>query len=142
MPSIMSSTPLHASHATKGLPMLLAALGLALAASSAPAAQGPASIAPAVTAQAAARQADFGREQAAAEVRAVADWVARSRDNGAAPFLIVDKRHARLFVFDAGAHLVANAPILLGSAKGDDSVPGIGDRKIADIRPDERTTPA
>src|SRR5581483_11399063 len=45
-------------------------------------------------------------------------------------------------VFNADAHLVANAPVLLGLAKGDDTVPGIGDKKIADIKPDERTTPA
>jgi len=86
--------------------------------------------------------ADFAREQPAPEVRHVADWIARTHDNGSAPFLIVDKRHARLFVFDREARLVANAPVLLGLAKGDDSVPGIGDKKIADIKPHERTTPA
>jgi hypothetical protein len=32
--------------------------------------------------------------------------------------------------------------VLLGLARGDDSVPGIGDRKLANIRPEERTTPA
>jgi hypothetical protein len=37
---------------------------------------------------------------------------------------------------------VADAPVLLGAARGDDSVPGIGERRIRDIRPFERTTPA
>ena len=32
--------------------------------------------------------------------------------------------------------------MLLGSARGDDSVPGIGDRPLAKILPEERTTPA
>jgi hypothetical protein len=86
--------------------------------------------------------ADLGKENAAPEVRSVADWVARSGDNGNGPFLIVDKRHAHVFVFDASAHLTAHAPVLLGAAKGDDSVPGIGDRPIKDIKPFERTTPA
>jgi hypothetical protein len=32
--------------------------------------------------------------------------------------------------------------VLLGLARGDVSVPGIGERKISDINPHERTTPA
>jgi len=87
-------------------------------------------------------KAESGAEQTAPEVRYVADWIARSQDHGGNPFLIIDKRHARLLVFDAQAHLVASAPVLLGLAKGDHTVPGIGDKKLADIRPDERTTPA
>ena len=31
---------------------------------------------------------------------------------------------------------------MLGQSSGDDSAPGIGTRKLADIRPEERTTPA
>ncbi len=88
------------------------------------------------------RQAAFGAEHAAADVRAVADWVRQARDNEGAPFLIVDKKNARLFVFDPDARLAATAPVLLGAARGDDSVPGIGERRIADIKPYERTTPA
>ena len=38
--------------------------------------------------------------------------------------------------------LLGASPALLGVARGDDSVPGIGERPIADIRPEERTTPA
>jgi len=65
-----------------------------------------------------------------------------SGDNGAAPFAVIDKRGARLFVFDKDARLLAASPVLLGAAKGDDSVPGIGTRAMKDIRPEERTTPA
>ena len=46
------------------------------------------------------------------------------------------------FVFDAQARLRASSPALLGSARGDDSVAGIGTRPIALVRPEERTTPA
>jgi hypothetical protein len=37
---------------------------------------------------------------------------------------------------------VASTPVLLGSAPGDDSVPGIGSRPLAEVHPQERTTPA
>ena len=89
-----------------------------------------------------ARKADFGRTRVSPEVRKVAEWAARSDDHRDLPFLVVDKVHARVVAFDAEAHLVGSAPALLGLAHGDDSVPGIGERKIADIRPEERTTPA
>src|SRR5919197_584628 len=75
-----------------------------------------------------------------ADVTAVVQWIAQSHDNGRKPFLIVDKRNARLFVFDAHATMVASSTILLGAAPGDYSVPGIGERKMSDILPHERTT--
>ena len=82
------------------------------------------------------------RPHRSAEVRVVADWVARSNDHGSAPFLVVDKRNARLFVFDAEARMIASTPILLGAAHGDDSAPGIGERAMSEIQLHERTTPA
>ena len=88
------------------------------------------------------RSADFGSELPSADVRHLADWIAYSRDNGNADFIIVDKRQARVYVFDAKARLRGSNPVLLGAARGDDSVPGIGLRPIAEVRPDERTTPA
>ncbi|SFP37317.1 L,D-transpeptidase [Variovorax sp. 770b2] len=63
-------------------------------------------------------------------------------DNRGQAFAVVDKKKAHVFVFDAQGHLVADSPVLLGLAHGDDSVPGIGERKMSEIRPDERTTPA
>ncbi len=56
--------------------------------------------------------------------------------------MIVDKKLATLYVFAASGGLVGTTPVLLGSARGDASVPGIGQRKVADVRPFERTTPA
>lgn len=75
-----------------------------------------------------------------------AQWLARAAvsaaDNRGAPFAVIDKRNARVFVFDATGRLQASSPVLLGLARGDDSVPGIGERPVSEIRPEERTTPA
>ncbi|MDM0022848.1 L,D-transpeptidase [Variovorax saccharolyticus] len=69
-------------------------------------------------------------------------WVQATGDNHGQAFVVVDKRAARVHLFDGQGNEQASSPVLLGLAKGDDSVAGIGDRKMADIRPDERTTPA
>lgn len=88
------------------------------------------------------KRADFEREHKSRNVQNLADWVVDAGDNSGMPFVIVDKVEARVFVFDAGGRLRGAAPILLGVARGDDIVPGIGDRKLSDIRPEERITPA
>jgi hypothetical protein len=89
-----------------------------------------------------ARRANMGRENASQDARLMADWVLDSGDNRSMPFVIVDKMDAKVFVFDAEGGLMGAAPALLGLARGDHSVPGIGDRKLSTIREDERTTPA
>jgi hypothetical protein len=86
--------------------------------------------------------ADFAREQASHDARQLADWVVDSGDNVDRPFVIVDKVNARVFVFDAGGRIRGAAPALLGLARGDHSVPGIGERELSAIRPADRTTPA
>jgi hypothetical protein len=86
--------------------------------------------------------ANFEGEHKSEKAQQLADWVADSRDNRNMPFAIVDKVDARVFVFDAYGRLLGAAPVLLGLSVGDYPVPGIGDRKLADIRPEERTTPA
>jgi len=88
------------------------------------------------------RRADFGSVAPGPEARELADWIAASKDNAGAAFAIVDKREAMVFVFDAQARLRGSSPALLGSARGDDTVEGIGTRPIALVRPEERTTPA
>ena len=88
------------------------------------------------------KRANFELERASHEARHVADWVVDSVDNRSLPFAIVDKTDAKVFVFDADGRLRGAAPALLGLARGDDAVPGIGDRKLSSIRPEERTTPA
>ena len=76
------------------------------------------------------------------EVKSFARDAVASGDSGARPFAIVDKKNARLYVYAADGRLRAASPVLLGLARGDDSVPGIGERPISSIRPGERTTPA
>jgi hypothetical protein len=94
------------------------------------------------TAAAAAGRADFRGATASAETQGFADWVAASGDNAGLPFVIIDKVQARLFVFYPDGRLRGASAALLGLARGDNSVPGIGDRPLASIRPEERTTPA
>jgi hypothetical protein len=94
------------------------------------------------TATPAGRVADFGAVTPGPDTRRLADWVADTGDHHDRPFFIVDKRRARLYVFDHHARLQADSPVLLGAARGDDSVPGIGSRALAQILPEERTTPA
>lgn len=88
------------------------------------------------------KRANFGQERASPEASHIADWVVDSGDNQGMPFMIVDKVHAKVLMFNADGRLQAAAPALLGLARGDDSVPGIGERKMSTIRPEERTTPA
>jgi hypothetical protein len=88
------------------------------------------------------KTADLAGEPASAEVQHVANWAVHSGDHAGRPFIIVDKVHGQLFVFDAQGRLAGAAPALVGSAKGDHSVPGIGSRKISSILAHERTTPA
>ena len=90
----------------------------------------------------AARYADFGSHTPAYDVRQLADWIADAGDNADAVFFVIDKRDARLYAFDRDARLLASTAVLLGAARGDDSVPGIGTRPIAMIDAHERTTPA
>lgn len=88
------------------------------------------------------RLADLHGQRASDDVRRIADWVAATKDASGSAFVVVDKRDARVYVFDADARLRASSPVLLGGARGDDTVPGIGARQISDVLPEERTTPA
>ena len=87
-------------------------------------------------------RADFKRVSASQDAQHLADWIVDSGDNRSMPFIIVDKINAKVFAFNMDGLLRGAAPVLLGLARGDDSVPGIGDRELASIRPEERTTPA
>jgi hypothetical protein len=75
-------------------------------------------------------------------VHKVADWATVSGDNRGLPFIVIDKAGARVFVFDRRGRILGAAPALLGLGRGDDSIAGIGQRRLATIRPEERTTPA
>ena len=77
-----------------------------------------------------------------ADASAALARVMQSRDNAGAPFIIVDKRNAHLWLFDAQGQARGHTAVLLGLARGDDTVPGIGDKPLEKIKPGERTTPA
>lgn len=76
------------------------------------------------------------------DVEQLASWVRATRDNQRLPFVIVDKKQARVLVFQPDGTLRGSTPALMGVARGDHTVPGIGQRPLASIRPEERTTPA
>ncbi|MDH7638346.1 hypothetical protein [Sphingomonas oryzagri] len=72
----------------------------------------------------------------------VIDWVAASKDNRSLPWAVVDKTNAALFLFDATGKPLGAVPVLVGIAKGDVATPGVGSKKLADLGPAEKTTPA
>lgn len=88
------------------------------------------------------RLASFGKQKPTTDVRRVANWSVYSGDHQTMAIVIVDKKDARVWVFKPDGALVANSPALLGSAIGDDSVPGIGEKPLSQVKPEEKTTPA
>ena len=85
---------------------------------------------------------DFVGARASDDVRYAAGWVLDGADNRGKPFVIVDKREARVYVFEAGGRLMGATSALLGLTTGDQSIPDIASRAPASLRPSERTTPA
>ncbi len=79
---------------------------------------------------------------AAPAVPSLRQWVLETGDNEASPFAIIDKRQAHLWLFTAAGKPLGDTPVLLGLARGDASVAGIGERTMEQIRPQERVTPA
>lgn len=77
-----------------------------------------------------------------AQATQVHAWIVQSANSQGMPFVIIDKKATQLHVFNAGGALTASSPVLLGLAVGDQSIPGIGERKMSEIQPHERTTPA
>ena len=77
------------------------------------------------------------------EAREMLRWVQRSGDAAGRPFVIVDKKNAWMQVFDRNGKLLAATPVLIGSAPGDHTVPGVGERaQTGTLAAHERTTPA
>lgn len=77
-----------------------------------------------------------------ADVATMRQWVLQTADHEQSPFAIIDKRAARLWLFSRDGVVAGQTPVLLGQARGDASVSGIGKRAIDAVRPHERTTPA
>lgn len=92
---------------------------------------------------AAAPAQEFDAARPSPDARSVVDWIARSGDARGRPFAVVDKRAARIYVFEADGRLAGHSPALLGSTFGDHTVPGVGARaQEGTVGHDERTTPA
>lgn len=86
--------------------------------------------------------AEAGEAIPSAAATRVADWIAASGDNASLPYIIIDKKAASLFLFDAKRKPLGKVPVLIGVAVGDDATPGIGSKSLAEIGPAEKTTPA
>jgi hypothetical protein len=86
--------------------------------------------------------ADFGGTAVSPSVREVANWAFFTGDNHGRAVVILDKKEATVYAFDPRGRLFATAPALIGITVGDDTVPGVGDKPLADVRDDEKTTPA
>jgi hypothetical protein len=85
---------------------------------------------------------DEPEKSSSIQVARITKWVAATGDNGSRPFIVIDKVGAEVFLYDAAGQFMGKAPALIGSASGDDSSPGVGDRELTEIKPGERTTPA
>jgi hypothetical protein len=100
-------------------------------------------LAPAMAGQAATAAISSGARATTDEASALVGWIARSRDNAGLPFAVVDKKTARIQVFDRKGRLAGSSPVLLGQAIGDDSAPGVGAHaQTGNVPFEERTTPA
>jgi hypothetical protein len=95
-----------------------------------------------VAAAASAAVVDFNGQPASNEARQMAQWALDHEDASGKPFAVVDKKEARVFVFGADGRLLGATSALLGLARGDQGMPGIGNIPVASIPPEARTTPA
>lgn len=85
---------------------------------------------------------DFGVERVSEDARYTATQVLATGDHHARPFGIVDKREARLYVFDPAGRLTGVSAVLLGLARGDGAVDDIAQRRPSSLASHERSTPA
>jgi hypothetical protein len=86
---------------------------------------------------------DFKGQPVSADVRQLATWINETRDAAGEPIAIVDKKAARLYVFDRRHRLVGSTPVILGQTRGDHTVAGVGERaQLGRVGLNERTTPA
>jgi hypothetical protein len=86
--------------------------------------------------------ANFGKEEAPEEVVHVANWVSHTRNAKKKAFVVIDKKNARLYVFDPVGKLKSSTPVLLGKAIGDHTAPGVANKPLSQLKEDEKTTPA
>jgi hypothetical protein len=80
--------------------------------------------------------------EASDDARYVEHWIHENGDDHGRPFVIVDKKAARIYVFGAGGKLVGESATILGQSRGDIPVPGAGQKEPSALLPYERKTPA
>ena len=80
--------------------------------------------------------------EASDDARYVERCIHEKGDDHGRPFVIVDKKAARIYVFGAGGTLVGMSSTILGQSRGDVPVPGAGQKNPASLLPYERKTPA
>ena len=88
------------------------------------------------------KRADFRGAAPSEEARRVADWALTAGDHEGLPYIVVDKRKARTYVFDAQGALIEWTPALLGMGVGDTFEPGVVDMNMYETKPSQRITPA
>ena len=93
-------------------------------------------------AHAAPQRPDFGDERASDDARYAASRVVEADDSAGLPFVIVDKKEARVYVFAPSGHLLGASTALLGLAPGDRPVGDSADPSPGNLALSERTTPA
>ena len=124
--------PARSRRLRRGIGAAGLALGLILAVSSTAAArQNPAP-----------GQADAAEQGGSPAVQQLKSWVLANGDNQGLPFVLIDKVNAQVFAFNRDGLLLGATPVLLGLARGDVAPPGIGDRPLSAIGPEERITPS
>src|ERR1700743_109472 len=60
------------------------------------------------------------------DARYVEHWIHEKSDDHGRPFVIVDKKAARIYVFGAGGKLVGMSSTILGQSRGDIPAPRAG----------------
>jgi hypothetical protein len=88
------------------------------------------------------KRADFRGQTFASEVHHIAEWAVNSGDHKGLPFIVVDKRNAKLAAFDRNGKLIQATPILIGMGVGDTFPPGVMELQMNQIEPWQRITPA
>ncbi len=86
--------------------------------------------------------ADFAGQRPSDDARYVADWIMEAQDHTGLPFAVVDKKAARIYLFDAQGRLQGASAALLGLAPGDQGDPQLNQRDLSQLAFHERTTPA
>ena len=79
---------------------------------------------------------------ASADANYALRWVLTTQDNQGLPFAIVDKKNARIFVFESKGYLLGTSAALLGISPGDTDVSDIVHRQPTSLSVAERSTPA